>query len=90
MNRMNRRLQKWANEKRKILIQWTEEYDKILTEEGIKGEHLVSMHIDRNYVSDINAFKADNSKISTKSNQYLFHTKYWFKEGKKEGKNESN
>lgn len=82
---MNRRLQKWAERKRKTLIKWAEEYDKLLAEEGIKGGHIVSLALDRNYVSEINAFKVSNKNLG-KSTEYLIHTKGWLKEGK----NESN
>lgn len=81
---MNSRLQKWAERKRKTLIKWSEEYDKILKEEGIKEEHIVSMTIDRNYVAEIHAFKAANDNLA-KSNEYLIRTKCWFKEDENEG-----
>lgn len=84
---MNKKLQKWAERKRKTLIKWAEEYDKILTEEDIKGEHIISIALDRKYVGEIHAYYSDNVNLD-ESNEYLIRTKCWFKE--EEDENEGN
>lgn len=69
---MNKKLQKWLEEKRESLIQWSKEYDEICKAEGIKGKNMVHITgFDREYVGTM--FVIENKS-------FLAETEVWFNE----------
>lgn len=77
---MNKALQKWANNKVKTLKRWSEEYDKICRAEGIKGNHIVSFALDRDYIRSISAMaktKEDELEIIIDTKSLFLRNGKW-------------
>ena len=72
---MNKKLQKWLEEKHEILVQGAKEYDEICKAEGRQGNYMVNTAgFDREYVGSM--------FIIGRGNKYLAETKVWVNEEK--------